>query len=43
MRLAHDDDVRTGYARAGDIVAIMPIHPRQVEADLDDPPDWYER
>jgi hypothetical protein len=40
-RLAHDDEVRTGYIRAGDIVSVMPIHPRQVESELDDPPDWY--
>ena len=40
-RLAHDDEGRTGYIRAADIVAVMPMHPRQVEADLDDPPEWY--
>jgi hypothetical protein len=40
-RLAHDDEVRTGYIRAGQIVAVMPMHPRQVQADLDEPPDWY--
>lgn len=41
-RLTRTDDVRTGYIRAGDIAAVMPIHPRQVEADLDDPPDWLD-
>jgi hypothetical protein len=41
-RLAHDDDVRTGYVRAGEIVAVLPMHPLQAEADLDDPPEWYE-
>ena len=40
-RLAHDDEVRTGYVRADDVVAVMPVHPRQVKADLDDPPAWY--
>ena len=40
-RLAHDDDVRTGYVRAGDVVSVMPMHPRQVAAELDEPPDWY--
>ena len=41
-RLSHDDGVRTGYVRAGDVVAVMPMHPRQVEAELDDPPDWLQ-
>jgi hypothetical protein len=41
-RLSRDDDIRTGYIRAGDIVAVMPMHPRQVEAELDDPPDWLQ-
>jgi hypothetical protein len=40
---AHDDAVRTGYARARDIAAILPMHPQELEADLDDPPDWYHR
>jgi hypothetical protein len=40
-RLAHDDDVRTGYLRAGDVVAVLPMHPRQIAAELDDPPEWY--
>jgi hypothetical protein len=35
--------VRTGYARAKDIAAILPMHPRELEAELDDPPDWYQR
>ena len=39
----HDDAVRTAYARAGDIAAILPMHPRELEADLDEPPDWYQR
>jgi hypothetical protein len=42
-RLAHDDEVRTGYVRAGDVVSVLPMHPRQVQAELDDPPDWYSR
>jgi hypothetical protein len=41
--LAHDDDVRTGYVRASDVAAVLPVHPRQYEAELDDPPDWYTR
>lgn len=40
---AHDDSVRTAYVRATDIAAILPMHPRELEADLDDPPDWYQR
>jgi hypothetical protein len=40
-RLAPDDEVRTGYVRARDVVAVLPMHPRQVAADLDDPPEWY--
>jgi hypothetical protein len=40
---AHDDSVRTAYARAGDIAAILPMHPRELEADFDDPPEWYQR
>jgi hypothetical protein len=39
--LARDDEPKTAYARAGDIVAVMPMHPRQLEHDMDDPPDWY--
>jgi hypothetical protein len=41
-RLAHDDEVRTGYVRAGDVTAVLPMHPKQALADLDDPPDWYD-
>ena len=41
--MAHDDEARTLYVRASDIVAVMPIHPLQYEAELDDPPDWYTR
>ena len=41
MRLAHDDEVRTGYVRASAVVAVLPMHPRQAEYELDDPPDWY--
>jgi hypothetical protein len=40
---AHDDAVRTGYVRARDVAAVLPMHPRDLEADLDDPPDWYSR
>ncbi|MFL5893991.1 MAG: hypothetical protein ACJ76Z_02615 [Thermoleophilaceae bacterium] len=43
MPYAHDDDRRTGYVRAADIAAIVPMHPREYEAELDDPPDWYSR
>jgi hypothetical protein len=43
VRLAHDDEPRTMYVRATEITAVMPIHPRQVEAELDEPPDWYAR
>ena len=39
-RLSRDDDVRTGFIRAEDIV--MPMHPRQVGAELDDPPNWLQ-
>ena len=38
---AHDDEPRTCYVRAAEIVAIIPMHPRDYEASLDDPPDWY--
>jgi len=31
------------YIRATEITAVMPIHPRQVEAEMDEPPDWYAR
>jgi hypothetical protein len=41
MPIAHDDEVRTGYLWATDINAVLPMHPRQYEAELDDPPDWY--
>jgi len=38
---AHDDEPRTGFVRASEVAAILPMHPRQLEAELDDPPDWY--
>jgi hypothetical protein len=38
---AHDDAVRTGYIRPRDVAAVLAMHPRELEADLDDPPDWY--
>jgi hypothetical protein len=38
---ARDDEARTAYARAGDVVAVMPMHPREFEAEMDDPPVWY--
>jgi hypothetical protein len=41
--MAHDDESRTLYVRASDITSVMPIHPREYEAELDDPPDWYTR
>jgi|GEM_PF-6849771 len=40
---AHDDAVRTAYVRSSDVAAVMPMHPRELEADLDDPPDWYSK
>ena len=43
MPYAHDDEPRRGYIRASDIAAVLAMHPRQYEADLDDPPDWYTR
>lgn len=43
MPEARDDAPRTGYVRASDVVAILPLHPRLYEAELDDPADWYER
>ena len=41
--LARDDQARTAYVRASDITAVLPLHPRQYEAELDEPPDWYTR
>jgi hypothetical protein len=41
MPYAHDDEPRTGYVRATDISVVLAMHPRQYEADLDEPPDWY--
>jgi hypothetical protein len=41
LPLAHNDDARTSYVRAGDVVQVMPMHPRQAEHFLDDPPDWW--
>jgi hypothetical protein len=43
MQYAHDDEPRSGYIRASDISAVLAMHPRQYEADLDEPPDWYTR
>jgi hypothetical protein len=40
---AHDDSVRTAYIRGSDVSAILPMHPRELEAELNDPPDWYGR
>lgn len=41
LPLAHDDDARTAYVRAGDVVQVMPMHPRHAEHFMDDPPDWW--
>jgi hypothetical protein len=41
MPYARDDEPRSGYVRAADIAAVLAMHPREYEADLDDPPDWY--
>ena len=41
--IAHDDEPRTGFVMASEIVAVLPMHPRQYESELDDPPDWYSR
>jgi hypothetical protein len=41
MPYGRDDEPRTGYVRATDVTAVLAMHPRQYEADLDDPPDWY--
>jgi hypothetical protein len=41
MRYAHDDDARAGYVRALEVQSVLSMHPREYEADLDDPPDWY--
>jgi hypothetical protein len=40
---AHDDEPRTLYVRASEVVAVFPMHPRQYEDVLDEPPDWYTR
>ena len=36
-----DEPQRTGYVLASGIVAVLPMHPHEFEAILDDPPDWY--
>jgi hypothetical protein len=41
--IAHDDQIRTGYVLVSEVVAVLPMHPRQYESELDDPPDWYTR
>ena len=41
VQYGHDDEPRSGYIRASAIAAVLPMHPRQFEAELDDPPDWY--
>jgi hypothetical protein len=38
---AHGDTPRTAYVSPGDVSAILPMHPLELEAELDDPPDWY--
>ena len=43
MPYAHDDEARTGYVRGTEVAAVIPMHPREYEAELDDPPDWYTR
>ena len=43
MQYAHGDESRSCYIRASDIAAVVAMHPRQYEAELDDPPDWYTR
>ncbi len=36
-----EDVPRTGYISPADVTAIVPMDPRELEAALDDPPDWY--
>lgn len=40
-RVAHDDDLRTGFIRADGVTDVEPIHDREYASKLDDPPDWY--
>ncbi|PTL58732.1 hypothetical protein [Paraconexibacter algicola] len=35
------DPHRTAYVRAGDVTAVLPIGRLEMEAVLEDPPDWY--
>jgi hypothetical protein len=34
------DAARTAYVTPGDVSAVLPMHPQEYEAGLDDPPDW---
>lgn len=41
VQYTHGDPSRIGYVRGSDVAAVLPMHPRRYEAELDDPPDWY--
>lgn len=35
------DAPRTAYVTPADVSAVLPIHPQEYEASLDDPPEWF--
>ncbi|MDP9378139.1 MAG: hypothetical protein M3P40_11320 [Actinomycetota bacterium] len=37
----HEDAARTAYVSPIDVTAVLPLHPREFDAMLDDPPDWF--
>ena len=37
----HGDVPRTAYVAPGDVSAILPMDPRELAHELDNPPDWH--
>ncbi len=39
---AHGDAPLTAYICPIDVSAILPIHPKELSVELENPPEWYE-
>jgi hypothetical protein len=39
---SHDDAPLSAYICPADVTAILPIHPKELAAELDNPPEWFE-
>jgi hypothetical protein len=39
---SHDDTPLSAYICPTDVAAVLPIHPRELASELDNPPEWFE-